>query len=245
MLCMLHGITLQPLPTARASRRDGRQARTRLLHAAVRLFAEKGFDKASTREIAQAAGVNIAAISYYFGDKAGLYRAALADAQPTDTPTHAGGGEISLREALEAHFSDGLNALRDRKHSMQRARLRLRQALETPDTDDQATPEDDDARTVHRDLVKRIGEHVHAVPNDPDLAMLAWAITGLSLPFIVHFEAVRGATPVLVDNIDAIDTMALRLADHAMGMIEAERERRQAIAAAPRRPEVTTAGGLS
>ena len=57
-------------------RSDGAESRQRLLHAALALFAEKGFAKTSTREIAQAAGVNIAAISYYFGDKAGLYRAA-------------------------------------------------------------------------------------------------------------------------------------------------------------------------
>ena len=43
------------------------------------LFAEKGFAKTSTREIAQAAQVNVASISYYFGDKAGLYRAVWID----------------------------------------------------------------------------------------------------------------------------------------------------------------------
>ena len=36
---------------------EGAQARARLLHAALRLFAENGFAKASIRDIAQAAGV--------------------------------------------------------------------------------------------------------------------------------------------------------------------------------------------
>ena len=44
---------------------EGAQARARLLHAALRLFAENGFAKASIRDIAQAAGVNPASISYY------------------------------------------------------------------------------------------------------------------------------------------------------------------------------------
>ena len=65
-----------PADDGRKSRSDGVQSRERLLMAAMRLFAEQGFAKTSTREIALAAGTNIASISYYFGDKAGLYRAA-------------------------------------------------------------------------------------------------------------------------------------------------------------------------
>lgn len=42
---------------------------------AERLFAEKGFDGTSVRDIAEAAGVNIAMISYYFGSKDKLMQA--------------------------------------------------------------------------------------------------------------------------------------------------------------------------
>lgn len=53
-------------------------ARRRLIEAALRVFGENGFNGASTRAIAAAAGVNIAAIPYYFGGKEGLYRAVAA-----------------------------------------------------------------------------------------------------------------------------------------------------------------------
>lgn len=46
-----------------------------LLREAIRLFGQKGFDGASTREIADAAGTNVASIAYHFGGKAGLHRA--------------------------------------------------------------------------------------------------------------------------------------------------------------------------
>jgi len=47
--------------------------RKKLLRAAAELFAEKGFDAVSTRDLCNHANVNVAAISYYFGGKEGLY----------------------------------------------------------------------------------------------------------------------------------------------------------------------------
>lgn len=49
----------------------------RLLEAAIDIFGRHGFDPATTRMIAKAANVNIAAIPYYFGGKGGLYRAVI------------------------------------------------------------------------------------------------------------------------------------------------------------------------
>jgi AcrR family transcriptional regulator len=77
---------LAPGPQAprRAPRSDGAEARHRLLHTALRLFAQKGFAKTSTREIAREAEVNISAISYYFGDKEGLYAATFSEPMGAD-----------------------------------------------------------------------------------------------------------------------------------------------------------------
>ena len=52
-----------------------KDSKTRLLQTAFELFALKGLDGVSTREIVKKAGVNIHAISYYFGGKDGLYEA--------------------------------------------------------------------------------------------------------------------------------------------------------------------------
>jgi AcrR family transcriptional regulator len=47
------------------------------MEAALLVFAEKGFDGASVRQIAQGAQVNPAMIAYHFGSKDGLYEAAM------------------------------------------------------------------------------------------------------------------------------------------------------------------------
>ncbi|MCB8883186.1 CerR family C-terminal domain-containing protein [Acidisoma cellulosilytica] len=62
-------------PGDKASRGD--VARLRVLNAAVEEFAANGYRGTSTRTLAAQAGVNLAGLSYYFGGKPQLYRAAL------------------------------------------------------------------------------------------------------------------------------------------------------------------------
>jgi TetR/AcrR family transcriptional regulator, regulator of cefoperazone and chloramphenicol sensitivity len=54
--------------------------RRRLLEAAGQIFAEKGFEGATVREIKDRAGVNIAAVNYYFQSKERLYIEAVKNA---------------------------------------------------------------------------------------------------------------------------------------------------------------------
>jgi AcrR family transcriptional regulator len=53
----------------------GEETRARIVSAAMRLFGEKGYEGASTRDIAAAAGVNAPALQYYFDNKEGVFRA--------------------------------------------------------------------------------------------------------------------------------------------------------------------------
>jgi AcrR family transcriptional regulator len=54
-------------------------ARERLLVAARRCVRDRGVDRTSSRAIAETAGENLAAITYYFGSKDDLVAAALAE----------------------------------------------------------------------------------------------------------------------------------------------------------------------
>jgi AcrR family transcriptional regulator len=55
-------------------------AQHRLLEAAGQIFAERGFEGASVRDICERAAVNIAAVNYYFRDKERLYIEAVKSA---------------------------------------------------------------------------------------------------------------------------------------------------------------------
>ncbi|HEX5269422.1 MAG TPA: helix-turn-helix domain-containing protein, partial [Gemmataceae bacterium] len=58
-----------------------RDTEHRLLEAAGRVFAEKGFDAATVRDVCERAGVkNIGAVNYYFRSKENLYEVAVRNA---------------------------------------------------------------------------------------------------------------------------------------------------------------------
>jgi AcrR family transcriptional regulator len=57
------------------TRADGLETRNRLLDAAGRLFAEKGFRDTRTTDLCRAAKANVAAVNYHFGGKEELYAA--------------------------------------------------------------------------------------------------------------------------------------------------------------------------
>jgi AcrR family transcriptional regulator len=52
---------------------EARETHERILEAAQKFFAEKGFDATSVRDITAEAGCNVAAVNYHFGGKENLY----------------------------------------------------------------------------------------------------------------------------------------------------------------------------
>jgi TetR/AcrR family transcriptional regulator len=89
--------------TSLKSRRAGRpaeparqQVRARLGAAARELFARHGFQAVSLRQVAEAAGVTPAMVSYYFGGKQGLWMAVLEDYLE-----EALGRMLEMRERIE------------------------------------------------------------------------------------------------------------------------------------------------
>lgn len=68
-----HPTRLRYVPESSYAR--GAATRARLIEAAIGVFGERGFEAASTRDIASAASLNTPALQYYFDNKEGLYAA--------------------------------------------------------------------------------------------------------------------------------------------------------------------------
>lgn len=82
----------------------GQETRQKLLLAAIEVFGRQGFE-ASTRALANAAGVNLAAIPYHFGGKEGLYLAAaehIADQITRRVGPTVAGARSRLRQSERA-----------------------------------------------------------------------------------------------------------------------------------------------
>lgn len=89
-------------PSRRSHRADrGDVTRSKLLSAAIDVFGRNGFDATTTRALADAAGVNLQAIGYYFGGKEGLYVAA-AEHIASSISAHIG----KVRNQLQARLTE-------------------------------------------------------------------------------------------------------------------------------------------
>lgn len=89
----------RPLPPS-----DDSDTRHRLLEAAARTIAERGFRGATVREICTRAGANVAAVSYHFGSKETLQVEAVrwACSRMPDDPWFTSPGHPDPRENLRA-----------------------------------------------------------------------------------------------------------------------------------------------
>lgn len=203
-------------------------ARTRLLHSGLRLFAQKGYAKTSTRELAEDAGVNIASISYYFGDKAGLYRAAFYEPLGSLQDYNAGfsAAGLSLAQALSGLFTAFLRPLMQGDTARLCMRLHFREMLEPTGLWEHELAHD--IRPMHDGLVDVLCRHFGQAQPDDELRRLAVCISGLGVHMHVGYDVVQQLAPRLHEGADALELWADRLLRYALAMVDAERARRAA-----------------
>jgi AcrR family transcriptional regulator len=215
----------------RGSRSSDEAPRMRLLHSGVRLFAAQGFAKTSTRELAEAAGVNIASISYYFGDKAGLYRAAFLEPAKdlqADLAQLSDPG-IALPQALGHLYAGFLSPLRQGDDARLCMKLHFREMLEPTGLWEEEI--NHTIKPMQDALLGLLCRHFGLKKPDDELKRLAICLCGLGVHLHVGHDVINTLAPQLNEGPDVLDLWSDRLVMYALAMIDAEKARRQSTTA--------------
>ena len=206
----------------------GERAHTRLIIEASHIFAEKGFAKASTREICEAAGLNPAAIHYHFGDKEGLYRAVLLGPIQGIAAQLAGFDDPGLTLVQSLHRllagfvgEDGAQpAAAD-----EGVRLYLREMLEPTPVFAAAAAQH--IGPVHEAIARLMARHIGLEQPDEDVHRLAFGLIAMAHDYCMSRQFMRAVAPCLLEGPDALQRARDRLVDWGQALVMHERQRRR------------------
>jgi TetR/AcrR family transcriptional regulator, regulator of cefoperazone and chloramphenicol sensitivity len=221
-------------------------ARSRILSTALKLFAEQGFKKTSIRDIAKHAEANIASVSYYFGDKEGLYRAAFTE------PLEACGSQgpqqgamaitmqevaqrgskgssctdVPLVEVFRIFFTTFLAPLTRGEEMKYVMKLHFREMLEPTGLWNEVI--EHEIEPDHQVMLKLLLKELGLKKVDIDVQRLAITLVGMGVHYFVAQDVVAKISPAVLGSVKAIEQLADRLAVYAVGMVAAEKHRRSA-----------------
>ena len=158
---------------------DDRETRARLLHAAARLFAERGYARVTVRDICKKAHANVAAVNYHFGGKDGLYRAVMRHAMETMQATTAAASEagrgLPAADRIRAYVSVFADRLLGMHHETWIHQLMLREMSDPTPALGMVAEEVLKPRMAY--LSGAIAELLHCAPDDPRVLRCALSVT--------------------------------------------------------------------
>jgi AcrR family transcriptional regulator len=199
------------------------ETRDRLLQAAARQFADRGFREVTIRDICRSAEANVAAVNYHFGDKMGLYREVLQQAitamrATTEAALSAGDGcgpEEKLRRFLRVYLQALLTSPDDWIHRL----INREVADPTPALDDLV---DRGVRPRLEYLAGIAAELLGCPRADPRVMRSVLSIQSQSIAYLPNAIGVRLGL-ARAPGAEEIDAIAAHVAAFSLGGIEALR----------------------
>ena len=187
------------------------QMRRGLLEAAGEVFAEKGFAKATVREICDRAGANVAAINYYFRDKEGLYREAIkhwSEISRQKYPADLGlGAKPTAEQRLGAFIRSFLFRILDKSRPGWHGKLLTREMVEPTGALDELV------ESAYRPMIERLRQIVRELGGgrlrQAEVRLCARSILGQCLyyqharPVIVRLNPDETFEPADVERLAA------------------------------------------
>lgn len=227
----------RPQRTASQPRRS-RETRERLLEAAGQVFAEKGYERTTAKEIAKRAGINPAAVNYYFGGVDELYLAVIEEAR----------NRAITFEKLSASIA-GLTTPLEKLRAMQEFMVRLAMGpfasswMARIFAREMVSPSPVIHRINWRDSEKRlnlmreiVAEYLGLPQDEPEISYVCWS---LAAPISMLLTADRKRFARMFPDVDLGPDQATRISEHlarfGFGGLQAfARETKKAPEAAPR-----------
>ena len=191
----------------------------RLLAAASEEFARHGFASARIRPIVDAAGVNLAAVNYYFGGKEGLYRATLQYlAAQMHAPSQKAPGGRKPEERLQRRIFAILERFIGAARPSPLGRILAYEAMAPTGSlesllEDTMRPELDRIRAILREIV---GDSV----DDAQLTHAALGILGQCVLYLYVRPAIERISPALGRGDDTCRFLATQITEFSLGGVE-------------------------
>jgi AcrR family transcriptional regulator len=186
-------------------------ARERIVESAGEMFAERGYDSTTVRDICQRAGVNIAAVNYYFGDKHRLYVEAVLRAhrwRMSRATLPKWSANTPPRQKLADFITTFIRRVRSEPDDVWRTRLVMREMLQPTGACAELVQES--IRPQFELLLGILQELMPPRTSPQQLHLTAFSIVGQCLFYHV-------ADPVIRNLIDADEYESYevdRLAEH-------------------------------
>lgn len=150
----------------------------RLLEAAGEIFAEHGYRAATVRQICEKARANIAAVNYHFGDKEGLYMAALRSVHRASAEKYPANLGVSPatppQQKLRVYVRSLLLRIFDEGRPGWHTKIMMREMLEPTRALDLLVEEG--ARPLHQKLFSIVRELLGSAADDEVVRLSALSI---------------------------------------------------------------------
>jgi len=209
-------------PGRGASRQDGTATRQHMLEVAGEVFAKRGYAHATSKEICERAGANVAAVNYHFGGKEALYSAVLIEAHrrlvTVEELSALVQAKSSAREKLEAIIGKILSELstKNSKSSWQ-FRVLMREMLSpSPMLDRMLKSEASPKAMILRSVVAEI------MQLPPDHPAVVRSLISVIAPCMLLLIGHRGvAKKVLPDLVIEPESLKQHMLTFALAGLEA------------------------
>ena len=195
--------------------------REKLLEIAGPIFADRGYQATTIREICAGAGANVAAINYHFGDKLGLYTEVLQQSVRAAQL-------LAVKNAFDQNTPP-----EDILRALIRARLRSINGKDLQDWHSrllahefaQPTPAlrqlvDEVTRPICKRLLELIGGMIGFPPNDDNTRLCAISVVGQVFAYVLPGPLLREIWPELKMTPEQMERIADHIADFSLSYLQ-------------------------